>query len=381
MNVPGHLVLSPLHLPALALALWMVLAPQVPRFRERREALSWITWIATRGFYAALLVFGAGPWARATWTALRGAARFGQAHGGHAWSAAGAFDRGAGPWIALALLAADFAAWRAVAAAGTEGGESGWNWVASPVVLAFGVALAVPRSAATAFLALALLFVRRGRDGPAGGFLGAAAAWGGPFAAAAALAVLCAPGRRAVRAVVALAGAAVTLAVLRFAAPAAWAWTWAPPADAGAGTTLWRFALGFARFAPGGWAWLGCAVLGAWGVGRLALRGAGAPAMVVWVFASCALLSPSFPASSALVFTPALAAWASDDPDRRGWWVLYGAALSLGVGLEAGFEGSRGPGGKSLAMIAVAGAALLAAWPLLVAFAPPAPSRPHEPSD
>jgi hypothetical protein len=350
----------------LASAMWMAIAPQLPPFRERRDALAGITWFVSRGL-CALVLLGLAADPGMAWGALLAVAGFGAFHpGAGAAPFAGPIDLPpGGAWRVPLAIGVDFVAWRALAAAEGDEGEAAWNWVASPLVLGIGVLFAAPRGAAVALVAVAHLLQRRGFGVASGLVTGLAAAWGGPAALAAAVALAFAPGRTPARALcTALAGGAA-LAALRFLAPHAWNWAWLPPAEPGGGVSLWRLAHAGSAFVPGEWGWLPVAALLLAGCTALARRGAGAPALAAWTFGVFAVFAPSFPVREALPFAPLLAVWAADDPDRRGWWFLEGFALALCVVLEllATRTGDRTTW-RFIGIAGIAGTALLALWPL-----------------
>jgi hypothetical protein len=359
----------------LASSLWMAIGPQLPVLRTHRRTLGWLTWLASRGAFLALALRSVAPLPALPWHALLAVAGQGfLPAGGAMGTAAGPVDLPpGGAASAVLLLAIDLAAWRALAAAEGDGGEAAWNWVASPLTLWIGVVLGAPRLVAVALVAFAHLLGRRGRETACGAALGAAAAWGGPVVLAVALAMVFAPGRTRARAGAAIAAGGALSGMLRFAAPAAWNWTWLPPAQPGGGVSSWRLVHALTGFTPGAWAWLAALALLAAGFAWLRPRRAGAPAYAAWAFGACALFAPCFPAREVMPFAPLLAVWAADDPDRRGWWFITGLALALGVALEplALGEGGRVTG-QLIGWAGIAAATLLALWPLSTLLRAPA---------
>jgi hypothetical protein len=77
------------------------------------------------------------------------------------------------------------------------------------------------------------------------------------------------------------------------------------------------------------------------------------------------LFAPGFPVRDVLPLTPLLAAWAADDPDRRGWWFITSLALALSVVLEPlAFRQGGDATGWLIGVAGIGAAALLALWPL-----------------
>ena len=308
-------------------AMWLTLAPQIPAAMRHRGTLALLTWLGSR---AALLALA------------------------HVHPAS------------LALpLAADLVAWRALADADGDGGEAAWAWAATPVVALFMIR-AVPAAAlGAAAVALALACARRGWRLTAGLALGSAAAFGGPWAACAALPFALGGLRRPAE----LATIAVPVAAgLALAATHALGGPWITPLGLpapGSGPTLWRLPAALGATAP---AWAGWALVAAAavvGAMRSARANAAPEAIGTWGCCVLAALAPGITGAHLLPWLPFVCAWCAGDPDRRGWWVIEGLLLPLALLLEAGpLQGTAGFTWRWLAWILVPGSAVLALWPL-----------------
>jgi hypothetical protein len=358
-------------------ALWMTLAPQLPRLRERRALLAWLTWLATRVAVGVLLwrVLGhAGidqtafflPQAR---HALAGGVPYRDFRSAYAplfaplLGVALAALGEAGPFILF--VAADFVAWRALAAAEGETSEAAWAYVALPPVWYFAVRYAQDEPLCAAWVGFAYLATRRGRHALAGLALGLGVVTTKPLFLLPALAFLLASPRRARL----LSAAAAPVALVYGAMLALRAPVWQPlqlEGDFfGVGPTLWRVPAEFLHIHPGILGWLPLVALVAWGAARLVRRGAPTEDHAAWQYGAFAALAPKFMPMYFIMWAPLVAAWGGRDPDRRGWLVAYGAALPLAWYLDSGaLQGMFGASWRIIAILGLVGIPLLALWPL-----------------
>ncbi len=371
-------------LPAPLGALWMALGPEVPALRARRGLLSGLTWLVTRVLFvlalraAALpaghvvfggvLPHGAPPAAVGPWLA---------------WLLAACHAAAGGPGTVIVTLVADFTAWRTLAASAGEGSETAWNWVAAPLVWYLAAFAGGAEMAGAAFVALAWALERRGRVVGAGVALALGVAFAGPLALLPALAVVLGARRRTRPGLAAAAAFALVLATAPLLHVPARAFVWPESAGFGAGPTLWCVPATLWGLDPGdvgatgatgatgavgavgalGGLPLALALVG--GAVWLARRRAGAPAHGAWGMGAFAALVPAFAPASAILWAPLVCAWAGEDPDRRGWWLLYAVALPLAAWLDGGpLQGALGVSWQGLAALGVVAAALLALWPL-----------------
>ncbi len=371
-------------------ALWMVFAPRIPALRSRRALLAWITWVATRVLFAwvvwgvlghqgvdQLAVFL--PQARHALAGELPYRDFPSAYGPLFAPLLGVtlcIARGVGPL--LLFLLADFVAWRALAAAEGEDSESAWSYVALPIVWYFTVRYAQDEALGAAFVALALLALKRDRAAYAGLLLGTGMVVTKPLFALLVLPFVLGERRRWPL----LAAAAVPV-VAAYAALLAWgAPVWQPltleGGNFGVGPTLWRVFVVLRHFDPGPAGWLPFVALvaaGAWWLGR---RRASTADHAVWQFGAFAALAPKFMPMYAVLWAPQLSAWASRAPDRRRWLALYGGVLPLAWYLDSGpLQGLFGRGWQVVAIAGLLGVALLALWPLRAMLG--APKRPLAP--
>lgn len=360
-------------LPAPAGALWMALGPQVPALRERRALLAWLTWLATRPGFVLFLRLLQLPNGRPAWAEV-------MPHGappafGGPWLlrllAHAHLDAG-GPGTALLALAADFVAWRALAAETGDASEAAWNWVAAPLVWYLAALSGGAEMLGAACLACAWLLSRRSRALEAGLALAGAVALAGPVALLPALAIVLGAQSR----VRSGAAALVALASLAFALGAVGASPLAlvrpEPVAFGTGPTLWRVPALLANLAPGPWGALPLGLLLALGAVLLSLRRADMADHAAWGAGAFAACAPALGAAAPILWAPLLAAWAGPDPDRRGWWLLWASLLPLAAWLDAGpLLGALGPTWRLLAALGVTGTALLALWPLRTLAFPP----------
>ncbi|HEV2105424.1 MAG TPA: hypothetical protein VGU27_06795, partial [Candidatus Eisenbacteria bacterium] len=175
--------------PALALAslapillggAWMAVARELPLLRGRPGLAGGLTWALTRALPAALL------WGVAGFASLDlRATLLPQAHAALAGGVpyrdyASAFSPLLPPLLAattlvagrlgppLLFLAADLAAWRALAAGEGEAGEAAWAYVAMPVVWYPLIRYQDGGALGAMFVALAFVAMRRGRAAAAG---------------------------------------------------------------------------------------------------------------------------------------------------------------------------------------------------------------------
>ncbi len=365
-------------LPAPLGALWMVLAPALPVFRDRRGLLGALTWLATRVAFAVLVWGVLGhrgvdenafflPQARHAMAGEIPYRDFASAYGPLFAPLLGLALRFFGETGPFALfLAADFVAWRALAAAEGEASECAWAYASMPVVWYLAVRYAQDEPLGAAFVALAWWAHRRDRPAWAGLALGVGLVVTKPLFALLALPFLL--GSRA-RARLALAAAAPVALV--YGTLLAWHVPVLQPfalegANFGVGPTLWRLPVVLGGFdLPGLAGWLPFAALVAVGAILLARRGAGPEAHAVWQYGAFAALAPKFMNMYAILWAPLLAAWAAPDPDRRGWLVLYASLLPLAWVLDSGpLQGLFGVGWRLVAIVGIPAIAALALWPL-----------------
>jgi hypothetical protein len=357
----------------------MALGPQLPGLRSRRALLAWITWLGTRALFG-LIVWGALghsgidqlafflPQARHALAGELPYRDFPSAYGplfapllGLAVRVAG----DSGPF--LLFLLADFVAWRALAAAEGEESETAWGYAALPIVWYFTVRYAQDEALGAAFVALAYLASKRDRAALAGLALGIGLVVTKPLFALLALPFVLGERRRAP-----LLAAAATPVLLVYGLLLAWgAPVWQPltleGGNFGVGPTLWRVFVVLLHFDLGPAGWLPFVALAAFGAWWLSRRGAASEDHAVWQFGAFAALAPKFMPMYAVLWAPQLSSWGSRDPDRRGWLVLYGAALPLAWYLDSGpLQGLFGAGWQVVAVGGLLGVALLALWPLRV---------------
>lgn len=319
---------------AVACALWMVLAPELPGSASRRTLVGALTWLATR----AVLV------------KLSGA-----------------------PWLACAAtLCADLVVWAALEWA-DRGGNASWSWAAAPAAAWVMLHAGQSAAAGAAAVAVAMALLPRGRGGGAIAALALAGVAGGAWVAAAALPFALAEARRPARAVpLALAVAAALVFTPQLRAWAAFPDPVGGPSMA-SGPSLWRLPWMLGAHVPDGLAWVPAVVVGLVGAMLLARRGAAAPAFGVWAFAAFAAFAPGYGAAHLAPWLPFVCAWAAGDPDRRGWWTI--AALALPLALVAEAAAPVTPLWRGLALLVVLAAGLLPLWPLATLAARPRPAR------
>lgn len=365
-------------------AAWMAIAPQLPFLKGARVPLAWFTWLATRLAFGTLIWGAMGhsgvdqlafflPQAK---HALAGGVPyrdFASAYGPLFAPLLGITVRLAGDAGPFALfLLADFAAWRALAWSEGEGSEAAWGWAALPMVWYFTVRYAQDEALGAMFVALAWALARRDRNALAGFTLGLGLVVTKPLFALLALPFVLGSRRR----VALLAGAALPTALV-YGVLLAWgAPVWQPltleGGNFGVGPTLWRVPVVLAGFDLGAAGWLVFVAIAAAGAALLGRRGAGAADHAVWQYGAFAAFAPKFMPMYAVLWAPMLALWAADDPDRRGWLLLYGAALPLAWYLDSGpLQGLFGLGWQVVAIAGLVAVGLLALWPLRVLAAPP----------
>lgn len=359
-------------------ALWMILAPALPCFSRHRALLSALTWLLTRVAFGVLVwgVLGHSGIDQLTFFlpqakhALAGQLvyrDFPSAYGPLFAPLLGVMVAtlgNAGPFVLF--LFADFVAWRALAAADGEASEVAWGYVALPLVWYLAVRYAQDEPLCAAFIALAYLALRRERPLAAGLALGLGLLVTKPLFALPALPFLLA-GKGRLRLALAAAVPVVILygALLLMRAPILQPFT-LEGGNFGVGPTLWRVPVVLLHFdLPGAVGWLPLAALLALGVVLLVRRGAPLEAHAAWQYGAFAALSPKFMTMYAIMWAPLLAVWAAKDPDRRGWWLLYGAMLPLAWYLDSGpMQGLFGMGWHLVGVTGIIGVALLALWPL-----------------
>ncbi|MCC6650481.1 MAG: hypothetical protein IT348_04965 [Candidatus Eisenbacteria bacterium] len=358
-------------------AAWMALATQMPALRARRALLSWLTWIGSRLLFAAIVWGALGhqgvdqlafflPQARHAMAGEVPYRDFASAYGplfAPLLALAVRVAGDAGPFVLFLL--ADFVAWRALAAAEGEESEAAWAYAALPLVWYFTVRYAQDESLGAMFVALAHLALRRDRAALAGLALGVGLVFTKPLFALLALPFVLADRRR-----MAVLGAAAAPVALVYGALLAWgAPVWQPftleGGNFGVGPSLWRVPVVLANFDLGPAGWLPFVALAGAGSWLLARRGAAAEEHAVWQFGAFAALAPKFMPMYAVLWAPQLCVWAASDPDRRGWLLLYGAALPLAWYLDSGpLQGLFGIGWQVVAIAGLVAVALLALWPL-----------------
>lgn len=358
-------------------AAWMAIAPQLPFLRAHRVPLAWVTWLLTRLAFGALIWGAMGhsgvdqlafflPQAK---HALAGGVPyrdFATAYGplfapllGLVVSVAG----DAGPFVLFLL--ADFVAWRALAWSEGEGSEAAWAWAALPMVWYFTVRYAQDEALGAMFVAIAWALERRDRTALAGFVLGLGLVVTKPLFALLALPFLLGSKKR----VALLAGAAIPV-VLVYGVLLAWgAPVWQPltleGGNFGVGPTLWRVPVVLWNFDLGPAGWAVFLALAASGGVLLCKREAGVADHAVWQYGAFAAFAPKFMPMYAVLWAPMLALWAAGDPDRRGWLLVYGAALPLAWYLDSGpLQGMFGIGWQVVAIAGLLGVGLLALWPL-----------------
>ena len=375
-------------------ALWLALAPRLPWAKRPRgaAALAWLTWLATRAAFAALV------WGVLGHRSVDATAFFlpqaGQAARGllpyrdFASAYAPLFPAllatalrllGASGPLTLFLLA-DLAAWRLLAARERDRealalAGAAWAYLAFPPVWYFAVRYAQDETLAAMCVAGALLAHERDRPVRLGLWLALGLLATKPLFALAAVPFLVAPGSGRWRALIAMAlpVAAVYGALLALGAP-----VWQPleleGGSFGIGPTLWRVPVVLAGWDPGALGWAPFAVVALAGAVWLARRRAPPAGQAAWMFGAFALLSPKFMPMYAVMWAPCLAAWVAGPwggevgrrNRRRVWWVAYGALLPLAWYLDSGpLQGRFGPaaqGGAAgvLLVIALMAAGLLA---------------------
>ncbi len=360
-------------------AAWMAVAPQLPFLRAHRVPLAWLTWLLTRVAFGALLwgVLGHSgvdqlafflPQAK---HALAGGVPyrdFASAYGPLFAPLLGLAVRvaaDAGPFVLFLL--ADFVTWRALAWSEGEAGEAAWGWAALPMVWYFTVRYAQDEALGAMFVALAWALARRDRALLSGLVLGLGLVVTKPLFALLALPFVLGSRRR----VALLAGAALPTALV-YGVLLAWgAPVWQPltleGGNFGVGPTLWRVPVVLAGFDLGAAGWLVFVAIAAAGAVLLGRRGAGAADHAVWQYGAFAAFAPKFMPMYAVLWAPLLALWAAGDADRRGWLLLYGAALPLAWYLDSGpLQGLFGLGWQVVAIAGLVAVGLLALWPLRV---------------
>lgn len=358
-------------------AIWMALGPQFPVLRSRRGLLAALTWIATRVVLGALVWGVLGHHGIDQLTFFLPQARHALEGGLPYRDFPSAYAPLFAPLLGLCVrvlgelgpfvlfLAADFGAWRALAAAEGEGSEAVWAYVALPPVWYFTVRYAQDEALAALFVSLAWLAVRRGRPAFGGLALATGLLVTKPLFALVALPFVLAPGRRGPMLLALLAPVVLVYgALLALGAP-----VWQPlvleGANFGVGPTLWRVPVVLLGFDLGAFGWLPFAALALAGIVVLFRRGAPASDHAAWGYGAFAALSPKFMPMYVVMWAPLLAIWSADDPDRRGWLLLYGALLPLAWYLDSGpLQGLFGVGWHIVAVLGLLVVALLALWPV-----------------
>jgi hypothetical protein len=351
-------------------SMWMTLAPQWPSFRERRMALGWLTWGLTRGAMAALIgaVTRYAP-ARLAWILPGASLTF-----GGPGAAAGPLlprvlspEAGAsGGLAAVAVLwLADLTVFTLLARSHGEEGHAAWSWAASPLVWFLWAPNGQPVMIAAAGITLAWWFERQGRGAIAGLSLAFAMLAGTPLAVLPAIAVAAGSRQRAALVACASLPAAAVFAFARgghiedvFSGPAV-------------GPTAWRLPAVLAGWDPGAIAWVPFGLVLIVGTVLLWRRAGDTADQGTWAWAAFAALGHAIAPASVLAWAPLLSVWASRDPDRRGWWLVYGAALPVAWLLDAGALTVPGSPWRSVAACAIGAVVLLSAWPLRAALRPP----------
>lgn len=363
--------------PVLVGAVWMAIAPELPPLRRRRALLSWCTWLLTRVAFAALVWGGLGhqgidqlafylPQARHVLAGDLPYRDFPSAYGplfAPLLAVAVRLAGEAGPFVLFLL--ADFVAWRALAAAEGEDGEAAWLYSALPIVWYFTVRYAQDEALGAACVALAWLALKRDRAALGGLALGFGLLVTKPLFALLALPFLLGSPRRGALLAWAAAPVLAVYGTLLFLRAPIWQPLALEGGTFGVGPTLWRVPVVLAHFDLGPAGWL--AFLAVAAVGVFALRGRSATVTdhAAWQFGAFAALAPKFMPMYAVLWAPFLALWAAGDPDRRGWLLLYGAALPLAWYLDSGpLQGVFGLGWHFVAVAGLVGVAALALWPL-----------------
>lgn len=364
-------------LPLLAGAAWMAVAPALPGLRSRRAWLGWITWIGTRVLFGALVWGALGhsgidqlafflPQARA---ALHGGVPYRDFASAYAplfaplLGATVAVLGAIGPFVLFVL--ADLATWRALVAAEGEAGEAAWGWAALPMIWYFTIRYGQDESLAAMFVALAWWALRRRRAALAGLALGVGFVATKPLFALPALAfVLAARERRTALLAAAAAPVAIVYGTLAILGADLLQPLRLEGANFGVGPTLWRVPVVLAHWDAGPAGWLPFALAFAAFTVVLVRRRADAAAVGTLQYGAFAALAPKFMPMYAVMWAPLLVVWAADDPDRRGWLLVYGVLLPLAWYLDSGpLQGLFGFGWQTTAVAGLIGIALLALWP------------------
>lgn len=364
-------------LPIVAGALWMILAPQLPVLGPRPVLRGWLTWLATRVGFAVLLWGALGhagidqlvfflPQARHALAGQLPYRDFATAYGplfapllGLAVAALG----NVGPLTVFLL--GDFVAWRCLAAAEGEASEAAWGWAALPAFWYLAVRYAQDEPLGAAFVALAYWLLKRDRAAWAGLALGVGLLVTKPLFALPALPFLLASRRR----VTLLVAAAIPVGIV-YGALIAWHAPVMQPltlegGNFGVGPTIWRVPMVLANFDLGAAGWLPFVALASWGVVALSRRGAPAEDHAAWQYGAFAALSPKFMPMYVILWGPLLALWAGRDPDRRGWFMIYGVVLPLAWYLDSGpLQGLFGIGWRIVAVVGLIAVPVLGLWPV-----------------
>lgn len=359
-------------------AAWMAVARGLPGLRSRPALAGALTWALTRVAFAALVWGALGHAGIDQLAFFMPQARAAIAGGLPYRDFASAYAPLFAPLLALAtlalgpsgpftlFLAADFVAWRAIAAAEGESSEAAWAYAALPFVWYFTVRYGQDEALAAMMLALAWWAWRRERPAVAGLLLGLGFVVTKPLFALPALAFALAA--RSGRTFSRLVGAALLPVAAVYGAFIALGAPVLQPlelegATFGVGPTLWRVPVALMRIDPGPLGWLPCLALIGWGVARL--WGARAPAHAAWQFGAFAALAPKFMPMYAVMWAPLLCVWAGRDPDRRGWLLVYGALLPFAWPLDSGpLQGMFGVSWHLVAALGLIGLAALALWPV-----------------